>query len=119
MGSLKKDFPGIPLIALTATANDRVKTDVINNLGMRNLLMLTQSFNRPNLRYEVRPKKKEVLKDIASFITGQHRGECGIIYCQSKKQCEDTADKLRREHKVEARHYHAVRSTWCCRRESG
>lgn len=109
MGALKNDYPGVPLIALTATANARVKSDVMVNLGMKNPLLLTQSFNRPNLKYEVRPKNKGVLKEIATFITEQHKGQCGIIYCHSKKQCEDTADKLRREHKVAARHYHAVR----------
>lgn len=109
MSCLKQDYPGIPLIALTATANDRVKRDILDNLGMRNSLVLTQSFNRPNLKYEVRPKGKKVIEDIASFIKNQHAGECGIIYCHSKAKCEETADKLRREYKIEARHYHAVR----------
>jgi hypothetical protein len=109
MGSLKKDFPRIPLIALTATANDRVKQDVMVNLGMKSPLVLSQSFNRKNLKYEVRPKTKTILADIATFISGSFRGKCGIIYCQSKKQCEDTADKLRKDYKIRAAHYHAVR----------
>jgi superfamily II DNA helicase RecQ len=108
MGKLKRDYPGIPLIALTATANDRVKSDVLSTLGMTGSLTLTQSFNRPNLKYEVRPKTKKVIEDIASFITQHHRRECGIIYCSSQAKCEETADKLRREYKIEARHYHAV-----------
>ncbi|GAA6059906.1 hypothetical protein JCM10212_005289 [Sporobolomyces blumeae] len=107
MGSLKKDYPDIPLIALTATANQRVKTDVMTNLAMVNPLVLTQSFNRANLRYHVRPKTKRVLGDIADFIRQNHEGECGIVYCSSKKQCEDTADKLRKEHGIKAQHYHA------------
>lgn len=109
MSCLKKDYPGIPLIALTATANDRVKRDVLDNLGMCDSLVLTQSFNRPNLKYEVRPKTKKVVEDIATFIKKNHGGQCGIIYCHSKAKCEETADKLRREHHIQARHYHAVR----------
>ena len=112
MNRLKRDYPGIPLIALTATANDRVKRDILDNLGMRDCLTLTQSFNRPNLKYEVRPKTKKVVEDIATFIRDHHAGECGIIYCNSKAKCEDMADKLRREYKIEARHYHAVRSSF-------
>ncbi|GAA5906284.1 hypothetical protein JCM5296_000304 [Sporobolomyces johnsonii] len=107
MGTLKRDYPDVPLIALTATANDRVKTDVMTNLAMDRPLVLTQSFNRANLRYHVRKKGKTILADIAEFIKKDHQGECGIIYCSSKKQCEDVADKLRREYSIKSMHYHA------------
>ncbi|GAA5907235.1 RecQ family ATP-dependent DNA helicase [Sporobolomyces salmoneus] len=107
MGSLKRDFPRIPLIALTATANSRVKTDVMTNLAMENPVVLSQSFNRANLRYYVKDKTKGLIQDIAEFIKTNHRGECGIIYCSSKKQCEDTAAKLRGDFKIPAQHYHA------------
>lgn len=110
MGKLKVDYPGIPLMALTATANARVKSDVLGSLGMKDSLVLTQSFNRPNLKYEVRLKGKKVVEDIAAFITRHHSKECGIIYCSSQAKCEETADKLRRDHRIEARHYHAVRT---------
>lgn len=106
---LKEDYPDVPLIALTATANQRVKVDVMENLRMKSPVILTASFNRKNLRYEIRPKGKNVLEKIAEFITQKHRGKCGIIYCSSKKKCEDTADKLRRDYKIPAKHYHAVR----------
>lgn len=109
MGSLKRDYPNIPLIALTATANSRVKTDVMTNLSMSDPVVLSQSFNRANLRYYVKPKTKGLMQDIADFIKTNHRGECGIIYCSSKKQCEDTAAKLRSDFKIPAQHYHAVR----------
>jgi superfamily II DNA helicase RecQ len=110
MGHLKRDYPGVPLIALTATANSRVKTDVMTNLQMHNPVMLTQSFNRANLRYHVKKKSKNILADIADFIQQSHQGECGIIYCSSKKQCEDTAQRLRSQYKIKAMHYHAVRA---------
>ncbi|SCZ90878.1 BZ3500_MvSof-1268-A1-R1_Chr1-3g02341 [Microbotryum saponariae] len=107
MGSLKKDFPRVPMIALTATANDRVKNDVMSNLRMQSPLVLTQSFNRKNLRYEVRPKGKGVINDIATLIRTNFSGKCGIIYCMSKKQCEDTAKTLRNRYQIGAQHYHA------------
>ncbi|GAA5830045.1 hypothetical protein JCM11251_006855 [Rhodosporidiobolus azoricus] len=107
MGNLKRDYPGIPLIALTATANERVKKDVMTNLGMANPVLLSQSFNRANLEYHVKKKGKNVLSDIADFIRSKHDGESGIIYCSSKKQCEDTASRLRTDYKIQAMHYHA------------
>lgn len=109
MGKLKGDFPGIPFIALTATANARIQEDVLSNLGMTGALVLTQSFNRPNLKYEVRAKSSKVIEDIAEFINDHHSGECGIIYCSSQAKCEDVAAGLRNKYRIEARHYHAVR----------
>ncbi|KAL8293156.1 hypothetical protein RQP46_000850 [Phenoliferia psychrophenolica] len=106
MGLLKQDFPGVPIMALTATASERVKHDIISNLGMERALVLTASFNRPNLKYEVRPKTKGFLSDIIEFVQ-QRRKECGIIYCASQRLCEETAQKLRNDANVEARHYHA------------
>lgn len=108
MGLLKQDFPDIPLIALTATANQRVKKDVMACLRMESPVVLTASFNRKNLRYEVRPKLKNVLHEMAEFIKTKYSDKCGIIYCSSKKKCEDTADKLRRDYQIPAKHYHAV-----------
>lgn len=95
-------------MALTATANDRVKDDIVKSLGIKGCVMLNASFNRPNLYYEVRTKKTTVLKEIAEFIQTEHDGECGIIYCLSQKMCEQVADTLRRDHKIKAMHYHAA-----------
>lgn len=107
MGTLKNDYPGVPLIALTATATARVKEDVMVNLSMSKPLVLSSSFNRPNLRYHVRKKKTSVSNDIADFIRAGHLNQCGIIYCSSKKQCEEVADRLKRDYKLSAMHYHA------------
>ena len=77
-----------PVIALTATATDKVRTDIKKNLGMPDAQEFKSSFNRPNLYYEVRPKTNAVDKDIIKFIK-QHSGKSGIIYCLSRKKVED------------------------------
>ena len=107
LGQLKTMYPDVPLIALTATANARVKGDIVTQLNIKGCLTLSGSFNRVNLYYEVRAKKNTVLKDIAAFIQNEHAGECGIIYCLSKRSCEQVADKLMKEYKIKAHHYHA------------
>ncbi|KAG0149239.1 hypothetical protein CROQUDRAFT_653805 [Cronartium quercuum f. sp. fusiforme G11] len=104
---LAHSFKDIPILALTATANSRVQKDVLHNLGMRDCIELKQSFNRPNLRYEVRLKTKETMNDLIKLISVDHSGECGIIYCGAKKQCETVAEKLNDTRKIRAHHYHA------------
>ena len=76
-----------PIIALTATATDKVRSDIKKNLGILDAKEFKSSFNRPNLYYEVRPKTKDVDKDIIRFIK-QHPGKSGIIYCLSRKKVE-------------------------------
>ena len=109
LGQLREDYPGIPMMAMTATATARVKSDVIANLNLNrtNLKQFEMSFNRPNLHYHVRPKSKTVLEEIASFINTHHRNQCGIVYCLSRKQCEDVARLLSNQHHIPAQHYHA------------
>ena len=94
-----------PVIALTATATDKVRTDIKKNLGITNAKEFKSSFNRPNLYYEVRPKTKDIDKDIVRFIK-QHTGKSGIIYCLSRKKVEDLADVLR-ANDIKAEAYHA------------
>ena len=94
-----------PVIALTATATDKVRTDIKKNLGMPDAAEFKSSFNRPNLYYEVRPKTKEVDKDIIRFIK-QHEGKSGIIYCLSRRKVEELAEVLR-ANDINARAYHA------------
>ena len=94
-----------PLIALTATATDKVRDDIKKNLGMPDCDEFRSSFNRPNLYYEVRPKTKEIDKEIVKFIR-QNPGKSGIIYCLSRKRVEELAEVLR-ANDINARAYHA------------
>ncbi|MBR4920367.1 MAG: DNA helicase RecQ [Prevotella sp.] len=94
-----------PIIALTATATDKVRTDIKKNLSIMDAVEFKSSFNRPNLYYEVRPKTKDVDKDIIKFIK-QHPGKSGIIYCLSRKKVEELAEILR-ANDIKAQAYHA------------
>lgn len=107
LGEIRKRFRGVPVMALTATATENVKMDVINNLGMEGCEVFNQSFNRPNLTYEVTPKKKNVLGEIAQVIRNQYSRKSGIVYCLSRKTCEKIAKELREDHRIKAHHYHA------------
>jgi ATP-dependent DNA helicase RecQ len=94
-----------PIIALTATATDKVRTDIKKNLGIVDAKEFKSSFNRPNLYYEVRPKTKNVDKDIIKFIK-RNAGKSGIIYCLSRKKVEELAAVLC-ANEIKAAPYHA------------
>ena len=115
LGEVREQFPGVPVMALTATATENVKVDVIHNLKIQGCEVLTQSFNRPNLTYEVRSKgkSKDVLQDIVKTITESYRNQSGIIYCLSRQTCETLATQLRDEHNIKAHHYHAGMDPQC------
>ena len=98
-----------PVIALTATATDKVRDDIKKSLGMPNADEFRSSFNRPNLYYEVRPKTKDIDKDIVKFIK-QNPGKSGIIYCLSRRKVEELAEVLR-ANDINARAYHAGMDT--------
>jgi bloom syndrome protein len=108
LGEFRRRFPRVPVMALTATATENVKVDVIHNLGIQGCEQYKQSFNRPNLSYDVRAKGVKLLESIAGIINGSYRGKCGIIYCLARKKCEDVAKKLREDHGIKAHHYHAA-----------
>ena len=109
LGDVRKQFPGVPVMALTATATENVKVDVIHNLNINGCEVFTQSFNRPNLTYEVRAKgkAKDILDSIADTIQTSYKGQSGIVYCLSRNDCERIAEKLRTEYNIKAHHYHA------------
>lgn len=94
----------IPIIALTATATPKVQQDIIKNLQMQEATLFKSSFNRPNLYYEIRPKKN-VMKEIIKYVKGQN-GKSGIIYCLSRKKVEEVAEALNLNG-VKALPYHA------------
>ncbi|CAE6459817.1 unnamed protein product [Rhizoctonia solani] len=108
LGFLRQSYPGIPIMALTATANAKVRHDVITKLGITDCVELVQSFNRPNLHYEVRKKGKGVVTDIATYIRAHHHEQTGVVYCLSRAKCEEVAKELREKHGISARHYHAA-----------
>lgn len=85
----------VPVIALTATATDKVRTDIKKSLGIMDAPDFKSSFNRPNLYYEVRPKVSEEDTDsqIIRFLR-QHEGKSGIVYCLSRKKVEELSKKL-------------------------
>ncbi|MBR3453732.1 MAG: DNA helicase RecQ [Bacteroidaceae bacterium] len=94
-----------PVIALTATATDKVRTDIKRNLDIMDATDFKSSFNRPNLYYEVRPKTKDINSDIVKYIR-QNEGKSGIIYCLSRKKVEELADVLK-ANDIKAAPYHA------------
>lgn len=94
IGMLKEQYPNVPFMALTATANHRVREDVLRNLNILNCLKFSQSFNRQNLRYYIKRKGKNVLQDMVSFINSNYPKQSGIIYCLSRKNCEKLTDSL-------------------------
>ncbi len=94
-----------PVIALTATATPKVQHDIQKNLGMQDATVFKSSFNRSNLYYEVRPKTKNVDKDIIKYIKSQE-GKSGIIYCLSRKKVEELTETLV-VNNIKALPYHA------------
>ncbi len=98
------EIKGVPVIALTATATEKVQEDILKNLDMPSALVYKASFNRPNLNYEIRPKK-DVGREIIRFIK-QHEGKSGIIYCLSRKKVEEMAEMLN-VNGIKALPYHA------------
>ena len=94
-----------PVIALTATATDKVRADIKKSLGIVDAKEFNSSFNRPNLYYEVRPKTNEINKQIIRFIK-QNPGKSGIVYCLSRKKVEELAADLC-ANDIKAAAYHA------------
>jgi ATP-dependent DNA helicase RecQ len=100
-----KAIDNVPVICLTATATEKVQEDILKTLGITDANRFKASFNRANLFYEVRPKTKEVEKDIIRFVK-QREGKSGIIYCLSRKKVEEIAQILQ-VNGIKAVPYHA------------
>jgi len=104
LASLRTTFPNVPMMALTATATERVREDIVAQLHLKDTRCYVASFNRPNLMYRVVPKTSAYEQTLA--IVQEKAGECGIIYCQSRKATESVAERLKLDG-VKAATYHA------------
>lgn len=104
MISLRQRYPNVPIWALTATATERVRADIVKQLGLNQPSVHIASFNRQNLYYEVRPKKKNSYLEVLEIIR-ENEGS-GIIYCLTRKKVEELAFKLQKDN-ISALPYHA------------
>ncbi|KAH8616934.1 DEAD DEAH box helicase Helicase conserved C terminal domain [Trypanosoma vivax] len=103
---LKQQFPSTPISALTATATDAVQQDIVGTLGLSKALFFKGSFNRVNLRYSVRRVGRQVAPVVIDIIREFPPRACGIVYCLSRKNCEEMAAALRAAG-IRASYYHS------------
>ena len=104
LAELREEFPNVPIMALTATATERVRGDIIDRLKLREPSCYIASFNRPNLTYRVVPKARPY-DQVLEFVRTRPN-ESGIVYCQSRKSSESVATRLN-EDSIKAKPYHA------------
>ncbi|MRW93315.1 DNA helicase RecQ [Duganella sp. FT80W] len=102
---LHEQFPDVPRIALTATADPQTRAEIVHRLQLDDAAQFVSSFDRPNIRYAI-VEKGNGRKQLLDFITAEHGGDCGIVYCLSRKKVEETAEFLN-ENGVRALAYHA------------
>ncbi len=102
---LRQRYPEVSFMALTATATERVREDIITQLELRQPVVHVASFNRPNLYYEVRPKQRLIYYDLLKLIR-KANGESGIVYCLSRRRVDELTQKLQ-EDNISALPYHA------------
>ncbi|USX26542.1 DNA helicase RecQ [Oxalobacteraceae bacterium OTU3CINTB1] len=102
---LHEQFPNVPRIALTATADPQTRAEIVHRLQLGDAMQFVSSFDRPNIRYQI-VEKANGRKQLLDFITTEHGGDCGIVYCLSRKKVEETAEFLN-ENGVRAMAYHA------------
>ncbi|KAK3119339.1 hypothetical protein QOZ80_9BG0718310 [Eleusine coracana subsp. coracana] len=107
LGCLKQNFPRVPIMALTATATESVRKDILGALRIPNAVMLKRSFDRQNLNYEVIGKTKTAQEQLGDLLKERFMNKSGIVYCLSKNECADTAKFLREKYKIKCAHYHA------------
>ncbi|KAK3036742.1 hypothetical protein RJ639_029707 [Escallonia herrerae] len=107
LGCLKQNFPDVPVMALTATATQPVREDILKALRIPHALVLETSFDRPNLKYEVVAKSKEPLKQLGKLLLDRFKSLCGIVYCLSKSECVEVSKYLNEKCKIKTVFYHA------------
>jgi len=103
---LHERFPEVPRIALTATADDLTRADIIQRLQLQDARVFISSFDRPNIRYLIAEKTASPREQLLRFVRDEHEGEAGIVYCQSRKKVDETAVWLESEG-IKALPYHA------------
>jgi ATP-dependent DNA helicase RecQ len=103
---LHERFPEVPRIALTATADDLTRADIIERLQLQDARVFISSFDRPNIRYLIAEKTASPREQLLRFVRDEHEGEAGIVYCQSRKKVDETAVWLESEG-IKALPYHA------------
>ncbi|MBY5537311.1 DNA helicase RecQ [Rhizobium leguminosarum] len=104
LGRLGEQYPGVPRVALTATADPHTRDDMIERLGLDSAEIFTTSFDRPNIAYEI-VERDQPRQQLLRFLSG-HKGDSGIVYCLSRAKVEDTAEWLNGQG-IRARAYHA------------
>lgn len=97
LSTLHERFPSVPRIALTATADDITRADIIERLKLEEARVFISSFDRPNIRYTIVEKDAKPREQLLRFIRDEHEDEAGIVYCQSRKRVEETAAWLESE----------------------
>jgi ATP-dependent DNA helicase RecQ len=102
---LHERFPNVPRIALTATADHQTRAEIALRLQLGDARQFVSSFDRPNIRYQI-VEKANGRKQLLDFISAEHAGDCGIVYCLSRKKVEETAEFLN-ENGIRAMPYHA------------
>ncbi|HMZ91833.1 MAG TPA: DNA helicase RecQ, partial [Pseudomonadales bacterium] len=105
LGVLGERFPGVPRLALTATADGPTQRDIVQRLGLTAAAVFTASFDRPNIRYHIR-QGEGLREQLLAFLDAHHRTDSGIVYCPTRRRVEETADWLER-HGRPALIYHA------------
>lgn len=93
LGELKEEFPDTPFLALTATADKKTRSDIINQLGLVDTEIFLNSFDRPNIKYTIEERKNDIIQ-LDKFITANHEHDTGIVYCLSRKKVEKVANEL-------------------------
>ncbi|ODU57532.1 MAG: ATP-dependent DNA helicase RecQ [Comamonadaceae bacterium SCN 68-20] len=102
---LHERYPGVPRVALTATADELTRADIVEGLRLQGARLFLSSFDRPNIRYRIE-EKKEPLAQLLRFIEREHLGDAGVVYCQSRKRVEEMAEALAQAG-IDALPYHA------------
>jgi ATP-dependent DNA helicase RecQ len=105
LAALHEQFPGVPRIALTATADAHTRADIVQRLALQHARTFVASFDRPNIRYTI-VEKDDARRQLLRFVRDEHEGDAGIVYCQSRRKVEDTAEWLNQQG-VAALPYHA------------